>query len=220
MINEWDTQMQFVPRKKPTSIELHKDDLPQNLAFGECVAVDTETQGLNHNRDRLCLAQLSAGDGVCHLVQFAANGYNAPNLAALMSDPKVTKIFHFARFDVVVLKKYLGSNINSVYCTKIASKLIRTYTDQHGLKHVTKELLKIDLSKEQQSSDWAAKDLTDDQLEYAAADVLNLHALKERLDLMLIRENRMELAQSCFDFLSTRGQLDVMGWGDVDIFSH
>ena len=212
--------MQFEPRKNPISIEVHKGDLPQSLSFGNCVAVDTETQGLNHIRDRLCMAQLSAGDGVCHLVQFAAEEYNAPNLTALMSDPKITKIFHFARFDVVVLKKYLGSDINSIYCTKIASKLVRTYTDQHGLKHVTKELLKIDLSKEQQSSDWAAKDLTDDQLEYAAADVLNLHALKERLDLMLIRENRMELAQSCFDFLSTRGQLDVMGWGDVDIFSH
>jgi ribonuclease D len=137
-----------------------------------------------------------------------------------MSDPKVTKIFHFARFDVVILKKYLGVDINSVYCTKIASRLIRTYTDHHGLKHVTKELLKIDLSKEQQSSDWAAEDLSDDQLKYAAMDVLNLHALKERLDIMLTRENRMELAQSCFDFLSTRGQLDAMGWGDMDIFAH
>jgi len=212
--------MKFVPRKKPVSIKFHEGDLPRNLNFGECIAVDTETQGLNHNRDRLCVAQLSAGDGVCHLVQFADNKYNAPNLAALMSDSKVTKIFHFARFDVVVLKKYLNSDINSVYCTKIASKLIRTYTDQHGLKHVTKELLKIDLSKEQQSSDWAAKGLSDEQLEYAAMDVLNLHALKERLDIMLIRENRMKLAQSCFDFLCTRGQLDALGWGDVDIFSH
>ncbi len=212
--------MQFVPRKKPASIEVYKDDLPQNLRFGECVAVDTETQGLNPNRDRLCVAQLSAGDGVCHLVQFKANRYKAPNLTALMSDPKVTKIFHFARFDAVVLKKYLSCDINSIYCTKIASKLIRTYTDQHGLKHVTKELLKIDLSKEQQSSDWAAKDLSKEQLEYAAMDVLNLHALKERLDVMLIRENRMELAQSCFDFLCTRSQLDALGWGDVDIFSH
>jgi ribonuclease D len=215
-----DSQMQFAPRKKPVSIEVHKGDLPQSLSFSNSVAIDTETQGLNHNRDRLCMAQLSDGDGVCHLVQFAADEYNAPNLAALMLDPKVIKIFHFARFDVVVLKKHLGTNINSIYCTKIASKLIRTYTDQHGLKHVTKELLKIDLSKEQQSSDWAAKDLSDDQLEYAAMDVLNLHALKERLDIMLIRENRMELAQSCFDFLNTRGQLDAMGWGDIDIFSH
>ena len=212
--------MKFEARKNPTSIELHKGDLPAGLDFGDCVAVDTETQGLNHNRDRLCVAQLSSGDGVCHLVQFSADGYKAPRLAALMSDPKITKIFHFARFDVVILKKYLGVDINSVYCTKIASRLIRTYTDRHGLKHVTKELLKIDLSKEQQSSDWAAEDLSDDQLKYAAMDVLNLHALKERLDIMLTRENRMELAQSCFDFLSTRGQLDAMGWGDMDIFAH
>ena len=212
--------MKFEARKNPTSIELYKGDLPAGLDFGDCVAVDTETQGLNHNRDRLCVAQLSSGDGVCHLVQFSADGYKAPRLAALMADPKITKIFHFARFDVVILKKYLGVDINSVYCTKIASRLIRTYTDHHGLKHVTKELLKIDLSKEQQSSDWAAEDLSDDQLKYAAMDVLNLHALKERLDIMLTRENRMELAQSCFDFLSTRGQLDAMGWGDMDIFAH
>ena len=212
--------MKFEARKNPTSIELYKGDLPAGLDFGDCVAVDTETQGLNHNRDRLCVAQLSSGDGVCHLVQFSADGYKAPRLAALMSDPKITKIFHFARFDVVILKKYLGVDINSVYCTKIASRLIRTYTDHHGLKHVTKELLKIDLSKEQQSSDWASEDLSDDQLKYAAMDVLNLHALKERLDIMLARENRMELAQSCFDFLSTRGQLDAMGWGDMDIFAH
>lgn len=212
--------MKFEPRKKPTSIELHQGDLPAGLDFGECVAVDTETQGLNHVRDRLCLAQLSSGDGVCHLVQFTAGGYDAPNLRALMSDPKVTKIFHFARFDVVILKKYLGVEITPIYCTKIASKLIRTYTEHHGLKHVTRELLGIELSKEQQSSDWAAEKLSGDQLKYAAMDVLNLHALKERLDLMLNREGRMELAQSCFEFLKTRGELDMMGWGDVDIFSH
>lgn len=212
--------MIFEPRKKPTSIELHQGDLPSGLTFGDCVAVDTETQGLNHNRDRLCLAQLSSGDGVCHLVQFSADGYDAPNLSALMADPKVTKIFHFARFDVVILKKSLGVDINSIYCTKIASKLIRTYTDHHGLKHVTRELLGIDLSKEQQSSDWAAEKLSGDQLKYAAMDVLNLHALKERLDMMLEREGRMPLAQSCFDFLSTLGELDMSGWGDVDIFAH
>ncbi len=212
--------MNFEPRKKPTSIELHQGDLPDGLDFGSCVAVDTETQGLNHNRDRLCLAQLSSGDGVCHLVQFARDDYAAPNLRALMADPKVTKIFHFARFDVVILKKHLNVEIDPIYCTKIASKLVRTYTDYHGLKHVTRELLGIDLSKEQQSSDWAADKLSGDQLKYAAMDVLNLHALKERLDYMLIREGRMELAQSCFSFLKTRGELDSSGWGDVDIFAH
>ena len=212
--------MKFNPRKKPASIELHHGDLPAGLDFGDCVAVDTETQGLNHNRDRLCVAQLSSGDGVCHLVQFSAGQFDAPNLSALMADPKVTKIFHYARFDVVVLKRHLGVEVKSVYCTKVASRLIRTYTDRHGLKHVTRELLGIDLSKEQQSSDWAAATLSEDQRLYAAMDVLNLHALKERLDHMLAREGRTELAQSCFDFLNTRGDLDAMGWGDVDIFAH
>lgn len=212
--------MPFEPRKKPTAIELHHGDLPDGLSFGDSVAVDTETQGLNHNRDRLCVAQLSAGDGVCHLVQFKADNYHAPNLRALMADRDVTKIFHYARFDVVILKKYLEVDIDPVYCTKIASKLVRTYTDYHGLKHVTRELLGIELSKEQQSSDWAAAELSQDQLKYAAMDVLNLHALKERLDEMLARESRTELAQSCFDFLKTRGALDAAGWGDVDIFAH
>ncbi len=212
--------MKFVARKKPTAIELHQGDLPAGLSFGASVAVDTETQGLNPNRDRLCVAQLSSGDGVCHLVQFAAGRYQAPNLTALMADPGVTKIFHFARFDVVILKKFLGVEIKPVYCTKIASRLVRTYTDYHGLKHVTRELLGIELSKEQQSSDWAANKLSGDQLKYAAMDVVNLHALKERLDIMLVRESRMELAQSCFDFLNVRGELDTGGWGDVDIFAH
>jgi ribonuclease D len=212
--------MKFEPREKPVSIELHQGDLPAGLDFGSSVAVDTETQGLNPNRDRLCMAQLSAGDGVCHLVQFAANAYDAPNLSALMANPKVTKIFHFARFDVVILKKFLNVDIQPVYCTKIASRLVRTYTDYHGLKHVTRELLGIDLSKEQQSSDWAATKLSGDQLKYAAMDVLNLHALKERLDVMLEREGRQHLAKSCFDFLSVRGELDAAGWGEVDIFAH
>ena len=212
--------MKFNPLKKPTSIKLHQGDLPAELDFGDCVAVDTETQGLNHIRDRLCVAQLSAGDGVCHLVQFSADGYDAPNLSALMANPKVTKVFHFARFDVVVLKKYLGVEIESVYCTKIASKLVRTYTDHHSLKALTRELLNIDLSKEQQSSDWAAATLSEDQRVYAAMDVLNLHALKERLDIMLEREGRVELAQSCFDFLRTRGDLDAKGWANMDIFAH
>jgi ribonuclease D len=210
----------FKPRNKPEQIVLHKGDLPDGLAFGDAVAVDTETQGLNLHRDRLCVAQLSSGDGVCHLVQFADGEYDAPNLKALLVDPDVTKIFHFARFDVVMLKRYLGVNINPVFCTKIASKLVRTYTDKHGLKNVTKELVGIDLSKEQQSSDWAARELSKDQLNYAAADVLNLHLIREKLTEMLEREGRMELARSCFDFLETRGQLDALGWGDMDIFSH
>lgn len=212
--------MKFVPRKKPEAIEVHVGDLPTGLEFGDCVAVDTETQGLKLHRDRLCVAQLSAGDGICHLVQFPSTTYNAPNLSALMANPKVTKIFHYARFDVVILKKYLGVEINPIYCTKIASKLVRTYTDYHGLKHVTRELLGVELSKEQQSSDWAAKELSEDQIKYAAMDVLNLHALKERLDIMLEREGRTALAKSCFDFLNTRGTLDAAGWGDVDIFAH
>ncbi|NQV99451.1 MAG: ribonuclease H-like domain-containing protein [Rhodospirillales bacterium] len=212
--------MIFEPRKIPVSIELHHGDLPAGLDFGACVAVDTETQGLKLGRDRLCVAQFSAGDGVCHLVQFAADGYEAPNVKALMANPKVTKIFHFARFDVVILKKFLGIDVRPIYCTKIASRLVRTYTEYHGLKHVTRELLGVELSKEQQSSDWAAEKLSGDQLKYAAMDVLNLHALKERLDIMLGREGRLALAQSCFDFLNTRGELDAQGWSDIDIFAH
>ncbi len=212
--------MSFKPRNKAENIILHVGDLPSGLDFGSAVAVDIETLGLNLNRDRLCLAQLSAGDGVCHLVQFAQDSYDAPNLKALMSDPSVTKIFHYARFDVVILKRYLGVTINPVFCTKIASKLVRTYTDRHGLKNVTKELVGIDLSKEQQSSDWAATTLSQDQLNYAAADVLNLHLIREKLTHMLVREDRMHLATACFDFLQTRGELDALGWAENDIFSH
>ena len=212
--------MSLKPRNKPEQVILHQGDLPDGLDFGPSVAVDTETQGLNLHRDRLCVAQLSSGDGICHLVQFAQDKYDAPNLKALMANPDVTKIFHFARFDVVILKRYLGVTINPVFCTKIASKLVRTYTDMHGLKNVTKELLGIDLSKEQQSSDWAAEKLSKDQLNYAAADVLNLNLIAEKLDAMLVREGRRELAQSCFDFLETRGELDTMGWADNDIFAH
>ncbi len=208
------------PRNKPEQVILHQGDLPDGLDFGSAVAVDTETQGLNLHRDRLCVAQLSAGDGICHLVQFAADTYDAPNLKALLIDPAVTKIFHFARFDVVILKRYLGVTINPVFCTKIASKLVRTYTDKHGLKNVTKELVGIDLSKEQQSSDWAAAELSSDQLSYAAADVLNLHLIRNRLADMLEREGRMDLARACFDFLETRGELDALGWADSDIFAH
>jgi ribonuclease D len=212
--------MSFKPRNKAEKIILHDGDLPGGLDFGPAVAVDTETQGLNLSRDRLCLAQLSAGDGVCHLVQFSKDDYAAPNLKALMPNSDVTKIFHYARFDVVILKRYLGVTINPVFCTKIASKLVRTYTDKHGLKNVTKELVGIDLSKEQQSSDWAADKLSHDQLAYAAADVLKLHLIRQKLADMLEREGRMHLATACFDFLETRGELDALGWADNDIFSH
>ena len=190
------------------------------MSFGDSVAVDTETQGLDLGRDRLCVVQLSEGDGVCHLVQIRAGEYDAPNLKALMADTTVTKIFHFARFDLAILKRYLDVTVSPIFCTKIASKLVRTYTDRHGLKDVTRELLNIELSKEQQSSDWAANELSKDQLKYAASDVLNLHDIRHKLQAMLIREGRLELAKACFDFLPTRAQLDLNGWGDVDIFSH
>lgn len=184
------------------------------------MAVDTETQGLNVNRDRLCVVQLSSGDGVCHLVQMSVGAYEAPNLKALMTDPAVTKIFHFARFDVAIMKRWLDITIQPVYCTKIASKLVRTYTDRHGLKDVTKELLGIDLSKAQQSSDWSAETLSAEQITYAASDVLNLHAIRDRLDSMLVREGRAELARRCFEFLPVRADLDLSGWSETDIFSH
>ena len=212
--------MKYFPAKKANAIELHQGDLPDGVVFPDGVAIDTETQGLDPQRDRLCVAQLSGGDGVCHLVQFARDSYDAPNLCRILADPNTIKIFHFGRFDVAVMRRYLGVDVNPVYCTKIASKLVRTYTDRHGLKDVTKELLGIDLSKEQQSSDWAAAELSAEQLRYAAADVLNLHAIRERLNVMLEREGRMELAERCFDFLSTRAELDLSGWSETDIFSH
>lgn len=205
---------------KPVDIKLYQNDLPAGIDFGDTVAVDTETQGLSLIRDRLCVVQISSGDGVCHLVQFTGDDFAAPNLKALMTDPGVTKVFHFARFDVAMMKQWLGITINPIYCTKIASKLIRTYTDRHGLKDVTRELLGIELSKQQQSSDWAAETLSQDQLIYAAGDVLNLLMIKNKLDIMLAREGRTELVKSCFDFLGTRGDLDLMGWSEVDIFSH
>ncbi|MDP4797011.1 MAG: ribonuclease D [Rhodospirillales bacterium] len=204
----------------PTEIHVHRGDIPGGLDFGDAVAVDTETQGLNLQRDRLCVVQLSAGDGVCHLVQMAADDYAAPNLKALMTDPAVTKIFHFARFDVAIMKRWLGITITPVYCTKIASKLVRTYTDRHGLKDVTRELIGIDLSKAQQSSDWAAPELSEAQQIYAASDVLNLHALRARLQEMIEREGRTTLAKACFDFLETRAELDLAGWQEADIFAH
>ena len=201
-------------------IKLHKGDLPDGLDLGRAVAVDTETLGLNPARDRLCLVQLSSGDGSAHLVQFARDDYQAPNLKRLLIDPSVLKLFHFARFDLATLRRYLGVMASPVYCTRTASKLARTYTDKHGLKDLVKELLDIDLSKQQQSSDWGAANLTEQQLAYAANDVAFLHRLKDALDAMLIREGRMELAQACFDFLPARAELDLAGWGEVDIFAH
>ena len=204
------------------SIRFHKNDLPDltHYVSADAVAVDTETLGLNLLRDRLCVVQLSPGDGTADVVQIEKGQQSAPNLAALLSDAKKTKIFHFARFDVAILRQNLGIRVNPVWCTKIASKLCRTYTDRHGLKEVTRELLGVDLSKQQQSSDWAAETLSDAQLEYAASDVLHLHGLKARLEFMLEREERLHLAKACFDFLPTRGELDLKGWGEVDIFAH
>ena len=201
-------------------IKLHKGDLPAGLDLGPLVAIDSETLGLNPQRDRLCLVQLSSGDGVCHAVQFAPGDYAAPNLKRMLADPKSLKLFHFARFDVAMFRKYLGVVTAPIYCTKIASKLVRTYTDKHGLKDLVKELLSVDLSKEQQSSDWGAPTLSEKQLAYAANDVAYLHKLKDALDTMLAREHRTALAQACFDFLPSRAELDLAGWEDVDIFAH
>ena len=201
-------------------IRLHKDDLPAGLNLGPAVAVDTETLGLVPARDRLCLVQLSSGDGSAHLVQFRRDNYAAPNLKKLLGDESVLKLYHFARFDLATMRRYLGVMAAPVYCTRTASKLARTYTDKHGLKDLVKELLDIDLSKQQQSSDWGAENLTEQQLAYAANDVAFLHRLKTSLDQMLIREGRMELAQACFAFLPARAELDLAGWGDGDIFAH
>jgi len=201
-------------------IKLHRGDLPGTVDLGSLVAVDSETLGLNPMRDRLCLVQLSAGDGICHAVQFAPDSYAAPNLKKMLVDPKVTKMFHFARFDVAMFQRYLGVTTAPIYCTKIASKLVRTYTDKHGLKDLVKELLGVDLSKEQQSSDWGAPELSEKQLAYAANDVAYLHRLKEVLDGMLAREHRTALAQACFDFLPARAELDLAGWDGIDIFEH
>ena len=201
-------------------IKLHKGDLPDGLDLGPVVAIDSETLGLNPARDRLCLVQLSSGDGTAHAVQFAAGQYNAPNLKRLLADRNVLKLFHFARFDMAMFRKYLGVTTSPVYCTKIASKLVRTYTDKHGLKDLVRDLLGTDLSKEQQSSDWGAAELSEKQLAYAANDVAYLHRLKEVLDRMLAREGRTAIASACFDFLPTRAELDLAGWPDTDIFAH
>ncbi len=201
-------------------IHLHRGDLPAGLTFSGAVAVDTETLGLKPLRDRLCLVQLSAGDGTAHLVQFDGKDWSAPRLKALLTDARTTKIFHYARFDVAMLEQYLGVVTGPIYCTKIASKLVRTYTDRHGLKDLCNELLGIELSKQQQSSDWAATTLSPQQLAYAAADVLHLHDLKKALDAMLARQGRTALAEACFSFLPHRAKLDLAGFEDTDIFSH
>ncbi len=202
------------------TIEQHDDDLPGDISFGSSVAVDTETLGLNLDRDRLCLVQLSAGDGQAHLVSIRDRERPAPNLTRLLSDPGVLKIFHYARFDLAMLHRRLGVMPGPVYCTKIASKLTRTFADRHGLKDLCRDLLGIEISKQQQLTDWGAADLTPDQLSYAASDVLHLHALKEKLDALLAREGCTELADSCFRFLPDRARLDLAGWNDIDIFAH
>jgi ribonuclease D len=199
---------------------LYQGDLPEGAHFGAVVAVDTEAMGLNPHRDRLCLVQLSAGDGDAHLVQFAPGEYAAPRLRDLLADPGVTKLFHFARFDLAMIYHYIGVMALPVYCTKIASRLARTFTDRHGLRDLCKDLLNTDLSKQQQSSDWGAETLSEEQLRYAASDVLHLHALRSRLDVMLAREGRERLARACFDFLPHRVLLDLEGWAEQDIFAH
>jgi ribonuclease D len=202
------------------TIKLHHGDLPADVSFGATVAIDTETMGLNPHRDRLCLVQLSAGDGNAHLVKMVRGPYKAPRLAALLADPKVLKLFHFGRFDIAVLEHALGVKCEPVYCTKIAAKLTRTFTDRYGLKNLCQEILGVDLSKQQQTSDWGAETLTEEQMTYAASDVLYLHALKSKLDALLAREGRTDLAQAAFKFLPTRARLDLAGWPETDIFAH
>ena len=216
------TVTQFSPNG---TIHLHKYDLPEGLDLGAVIAVDTETMGLNPHRDRLCLVQISAGDGVAHLVQLipislGGRGYEAPNLARLMGDPAVLKLMHFARFDVAVLQKALGVTVAPVCCTKIAAKLVRTFTDRHGLKDLVRELVGAEISKQQQTSDWGAPELSPEQMAYAASDVLYLHALWGKLETLLVREGRRELAQACFDFLPARCRLDLLGYEEPDIFQH
>ena len=201
-------------------IKLHKNDLPGNINFGKSVAIDTEAMGLNHTRDRLCLIQLSSGNGVCHLVQILNNKIKPKNLIKLLKNKKILKIFHFARFDVGILKHTFNINIENIYCTKIASKLTRTFTDKHGYKDLCKDLLNEDISKSQQTSDWGSNKLTLAQQKYASIDVLYLHQIKDKLDKMLVRENRVNLANACFDFIKIRTDLDLSGWLEQDIFKH
>lgn len=207
------------------AVYLHEGDLPDAHPLlspgpGGVLAIDTETMGLNPARDRLCLVQMSLGDGDCHLVRFAKGVYDAPNLCGLLRDRSVIKLFHFARFDLTALQAYLGVMPDPVYCTKVASKLVRTFTDRHGLKDLTKDLIGVEMNKQQQSSDWGAAELTQEQLAYAASDVLHLHAIKAKLDMMLAREGRTALAEACFAFLPTRAALDLAGWPEQDIFAH
>lgn len=199
---------------------LYKNDIPADLDMGPIVAIDCETMGLNPHRDRLCVIQMSGGDGHSHIVQIEKGQTEAPNLCAMLENPEVLKLFHFGRFDIAAMYNAFGALAQPVYCTKIASKLVRTFTDRHGLKNLLQELLNTDISKQQQSSDWGAPELTKAQLDYAASDVLYLHKLKTELDRMLVREGRDELAQACFDFLPTRAKLDLAGWPEIDIFSH
>jgi len=202
------------------TISYHKGDLPAGLDFGTSVAIDSETMGLRLTRDRLCVVQLSAGDGTVHVVHFPDRDYSAPNLRQLLSDPRVEKIFHFARFDLAMIQHHFGIVCRPVYCTRTASKLVRTNSERHGLKDLCQELLGVELSKQQQTSDWGAATLSPQQLDYAAADVLYLHALREKMDHLLRRERRVELAQACFRFLPDRAALDLAGWEEVDIFAH
>lgn len=207
--------------KRKMTIHLYRNDLPDDLDLGPVVAIDTETMGLDPRRDRLCLVQMSSGDGHAHLVQIARGQRQAPNLTRMLADPKVLKLFHFGRFDIAALEACFGVVTRPVWCTKIASKMVRTFTDRHGLKYLLAELVGVDISKQQQTSDWGAADLSEAQLEYAASDVLHLHALKAELEKRLAREGRLDLAQACFDFLPTRAHLDLLGWGDEnDIFHH
>lgn len=203
-----------------TKIHFHQGDLPAHLKWPASVAVDTEAMGLSLTRDSLCLVQLSAGDGEAHIVQLDRSTLDCPHLKALMSNTEIEKIFHFARFDIAMMQRDFDLIVAPVYCTKVASKLVRTYTDRHGLRDLLKELLGVDVSKQQQSSDWGAASLTEAQLAYAASDVLHLHALRDRLDVMLEREGRAHLARACFDFLPIRAALDLAGWADIDIFAH
>lgn len=203
------------------AIHLYQNDLPDGLSLGPVVAIDTETMGLDPRRDRLCLVQMSSGDGDAHLVQISQGQTRAPNLEKMLADPKVLKLFHFGRFDIAALKQAFGVTTRPVYCTKIAAKMVRTFTDRHGLKYLLQELLGVDVSKQQQTSDWGAPALTDAQMDYAASDVLYLHRLKAELDARLAREGRTQLAQACYDFLPTRAELDLLGWTDTsDIFAH
>jgi len=210
-----------MPRVKPrmSKIHLHKGDLPETVTLGPIIAVDTEAMGLNPMRDALCVVQLSAGDGEAHVVQLN-RAYDCPNLKRVLADASTLKIFHFARFDVAMIKRWMGVTCAPIWCTKIASRLARTYTDRHGLKDVSREIAGVDLSKAQQSSDWGAEELTEAQLNYAASDVLHLHVIRDGLLAMLEREGRVELAQACFDFLPIRADLDLQGWESDDIFAH